>query len=94
MYYLQINLQIATAQRSDAAAVFHKYKQPFLAQVPGARSKALLLRDADVQVLHGFASAADAQNYLASPMFTRDVVGELGPLLSAAPEIRVYHEEQ
>ena len=57
---------------------------------PGATSKELLVRDEDVQVLHGFETAADAKAYLASELFTRDVVGGLAPLLSAAPDVRVY----
>jgi hypothetical protein len=32
----------------------------------------------------------DAKAYLTSELFTRDVVGALGPLVSAAPEVRVY----
>jgi hypothetical protein len=67
----------------------HKYKQPFLADVPGAQSKDLLVRDEDVQVLHGFDSVTHANDYLASDLFTGDVVRELGPLLQADPEIRV-----
>jgi hypothetical protein len=34
----------------------------------------------------------DAKAYLSSDMFTADVVGELGPLLAAAPEVRIYDE--
>ncbi|MEV0172241.1 hypothetical protein AB0I00_14110 [Streptomyces sp. NPDC050803] len=30
------------------------------------------------------------QSFLASELFTRDVVGGLSPLLKAAPEVRVY----
>jgi hypothetical protein len=43
-----------------------------------------------VQVLHGFRTVADAKAYLASDLFTRDVVGDLSPLLKAAPDVRVY----
>jgi hypothetical protein len=43
-----------------------------------------------VQVLHGFETAADAKAYLASELFTRDVVGGLTPLLNTAPDVRVY----
>ncbi|MGW2113619.1 hypothetical protein [Streptomyces sp. NPDC001948] len=67
-----------------------KYKQPFLDTVPGATSKELLARDEDVQVLHSFQNAADAEAYLESDLFTRDVVGELSPLLEANPEVRLY----
>ena len=77
MTYLEITLQVDAANRAAAAAVYQQYKQPFLDTVPGATSKELLVRDEDVQVLHGFATAADAKAYLASELFTRDVVGGL-----------------
>ena len=90
MAYLEITLQIDPKDRAAAAGVYSKCKQPFLADVPGARSKDLLIRDEDVQVLHGFDSVAQANDYLASDLFTGDVVRELGPFLQADPEIRVF----
>lgn len=90
MAYLEITLQVDPANRVAAAGVYEKYKQPFLDTVPGATSKELLVRDEDVQVLHGFQTVADARAYLASDLFTRDVVGGLSPLLKAAPEVRLY----
>lgn len=88
--YLQITLDIAPDNRAAAAAVYMKYKKPFLAQIPGARSKQLLVRDEDVQVLHGFDTTAHANAYLKSKLFNDDVVVELKPLLRSAPEVRVY----
>ena len=90
MASLEITLVVAPSNRAAAAAVYSKYKAPFLATVAGATSKDLLVRDEDVQVLHGFDSVASASAYLASELFTKDVVGELAPLLEAAPEVRVY----
>jgi hypothetical protein len=90
MAYLEITLRIDPKDRPAAAGVYNKYKQPFLADVPGAQSKDLLIRDEDVQVLHGFDSVTHANDYLASELFTGDVVRELGPLLQAHPEIRVF----
>ena len=90
MAYLEITLQVDPANRVAAADVYEKYKQPFLDTVPGATSKELLVRDEDVQVLHGFRTVADAKAYLESDLFTRDVVGGLSPLLKAAPEVRLY----
>ncbi|MGV9503547.1 hypothetical protein ACWDQ0_35305 [Streptomyces sp. NPDC003642] len=90
MAYLEITLQVDPVNRVAAAGVYEKYKQPFLDTVPGATSKELLVRDEDVQVLHGFRTVADAEAYLASELFTRDVVGGLSPLLKAAPDVRVY----
>ncbi|MFI2410393.1 hypothetical protein [Streptomyces sp. NPDC018947] len=90
MAYLEITLRVAPADRVAAAGVYEKYQQPFLDAVPGAISKELLVRDEDVQVLHGFRTTADATAYLASDLFTRDVAGDLSPFLQAAPEVRVY----
>ncbi|MER7794377.1 hypothetical protein [Streptomyces sp. NPDC097640] len=90
MAYLEITLQVDPVNRVAAAGVYEKYKQPFLDTVPGATSKELLVRNEDVQVLHGFQNVADAKAYLASDLFTRDVVGGLSPLLKAAPEVRLY----
>ncbi|MEU2205993.1 hypothetical protein [Streptomyces hygroscopicus] len=90
MAYLEITLHVDPANRVAAAAVYEKYKQRFLDTVAGATSKELLIRDEDVQVLHGFRSAADAGAYLDSTLFTQDVVGELRPLLRTEPDVRVY----
>jgi len=90
MVYLEINLDIAPASRPAAAGVYERYKAPFLAQVPGAMSKDLLVRDEDVQVLHGFERREDAEAYLGSALFTQDVVTALQPLLQGPPDVRVY----
>ena len=57
MVYLQITLKIAAANRPAAAGVYQQFKGPFLATIAGAKSKELLVRDEDVQVLHGFGHA-------------------------------------
>ncbi len=90
MAYLEITLKVSNANRPAAAGVYNRYKEPFLKQIKGARSKELLIRDEDVQVLHGFASVADANAYLTSDLFTRDVVTGLSPYLDADPEVRIY----
>ncbi len=90
MVYLQITLKIAAANRAAAAGVYQKYKAPFLDTVTGAKSKELLVRDEDVQVLHGFDGVENARAYLESALFTADVVGGLAPLLDAAPDVRIY----
>ncbi len=90
MVYLQITLKIAPNNRSAAAGVYQRYKAPFLETVAGARSKELLVRDDDVQVLHGFATAEQAQAYLTTDIFNADVVTALKPLLDAAPDVRIY----
>lgn len=88
--YLQITLKVSPSNREAAGGVFHKYRQPFLDTVAGAKSKNLLMREDDVQVLHGFETQQQANAYLESALFTDDVVGALGPLLDAAPDVRVY----
>ncbi len=88
--YLEIKLDIAVKDRSNAAAVYAKYKQPFLDGIAGALSKELLIRDEDVQVLHGFDEMENANAYLSSELFNNDVVKELSPLLASAPDIKIY----
>jgi hypothetical protein len=90
MVYLQITLKIAPANRPAAAGVYQRFKTPFLRTIAGARSKQLLIRDEDVEVLHGFDTAEQATAYLTSPLFTSDVVGALKPLLDADPDVRIY----
>ena len=90
MAYLEITLKVSDNNRPSAAQVYKDYKEPFLKQIKGAQSKGLLIRDEDVQVLHGFASVADAEAYLQSDLFNQDVVKGLAPYLDAAPEVRIY----
>jgi len=88
--FLEITLKIEESNRADAANVYSKYKNPFLSSIKGATSKQLLLRKDDVQVLHGFEKVTDAEAYLTTELFSKDIVGELGPLLAAEPEVRIY----
>ena len=88
--YLEITLKVDPQDRAAAGAIYAKYKQPFLTKIPGAKSKELLVRGDDVQVLHGFATVKEAQAYLSSEIFTKDVVVGLKPLLKADPEVRIY----
>jgi hypothetical protein len=91
--YLEITVKVSGADRAKAGAVYSKYRQPFLATIAGAESKDLLLREEDVQVLHGFDSRASAESYLKSALFGNDVVRELKPYLLADPEIRIYDRQ-
>src|SRR5438034_695056 len=72
MAFLEITLKTTGENRAAAGEVYAKYKQPFLDEAAGAKSKVLLVRAEDVQVLHGFASVADATAYLSSELFTND----------------------
>ncbi|MBF9255796.1 hypothetical protein I2I11_21030 [Pontibacter sp. 172403-2] len=88
--YLEITLKIDAADREGAAGVYNQYKGPFLETIPGALSKELLVHVEDVQVLHGFDSAENAQVYLLSDLFNNDVVVALKPYLKDDPDVRVY----
>jgi hypothetical protein len=83
-------LKVRADRRPAAAEIYNRYKTPFLRTIAGAKSKELLVRDDDVQVLHGFESKDDAEAYLKTPLFERDVVGALSSLLDAPPDVRVY----
>jgi cell pole-organizing protein PopZ len=89
--YLEITLKIKENKRPAAAEIYTTYRQPFLKEIKGAQTKALLVRDDDVQVLHGFDSLENAQAYLKSRLFNEDVVTKLKPLLEAEPEVRIYN---
>lgn len=81
--YLEITLKVDNADRKNAAGVYNQYKAPFLKTITGALSKELLVHVEDVQVLHGFNSAENAQEYLMSDLFNNDVVVALKPYLKA-----------
>ena len=88
--YLEITLKIAEQNRPAAAKVYTDYREPFLKEIDGALTKELLIREEDVQVLHGFDSVAHAEAYLSSAMFKNDVFVGLQPLWSADPDVRIY----
>ena len=88
--YLEITMKIDEANRPAAAKVYTDYRAPFLEKIPGALTKDLLIRDEDVQVLHGFDSAEHAQDYLSSEMFQNDVFVGLKSLWSANPDVKIY----
>jgi hypothetical protein len=62
--FLEITMKIAPENRPQAAGVYTKYRQPFLSGIAGAKSKDLLVRAEDVQVLHGFDLRANAESTL------------------------------
>nr|WP_052466692.1 hypothetical protein [Beduini massiliensis] len=85
-----VTIKIKNAVRGDAAKIYSDYKLPFLETIEGAMTKDLLIRDEDVQVLHGFDTIEHAQAYLSSPLFQNDVFVSLKPLWSSEPEVRIY----
>jgi hypothetical protein len=88
--YLEITMKIDAENRPAAAKVYSDYRGPFLKEIKGALTKKLLVRDEDVQVLHGFESTEDAKAYLSSPMFQDDVFVGLKDLWEGAPDVRIY----
>jgi hypothetical protein len=86
--YLEITNKVDHQDRPAAVEIYRKYKQSFLTKVPGAKS--MLIRQHDVQVLHGFATEKQAEAYLSSDLFTKNVVVALKPLLKSDPEVRIY----
>ena len=88
--YLEITMKIANDNRPAAAKIYTDYRQPFLDTIPGALTKDLLIRDEDVQVLHGFDSAEHANAYLSSELFQNDVFTGLKPLWDDDPCVRIY----
>lgn len=88
--YLEITMVIDEVNRPAAAKVYNDYRQPFLTKIKGAVSKELLIRNEDVQVLHGFDSVENSKAYLSSELFTNDVLIGLKPLFSADPEVKIY----
>ncbi|QNL52213.1 hypothetical protein H8S90_11930 [Olivibacter sp. SDN3] len=88
--YLEIILTIDGLDRAGVTAVYTLYKEPFLQTVKGALSNDLLTHIDDVQVLHGFDSVENAQEYLMSDLFNKDVVTSLRPYLKGLPNIKIY----
>ena len=88
--YLEITMVIKEENRPSAAKVYSDYRQPFLDTIDGALTKNLLIREEDVQVLHGFDSVEHAKAYLESKLFQNDVFIGLKPLWEKDPEIKIY----
>ena len=88
--YLEITMWIKADNRAAAAKVYTDYREPFLKTIKGALSKNLLVREDDVQVLHGFDSVENANAYLESDLFKNDVVTGLAPLFEKEPCIKIF----
>ena len=88
--YLEITMTIPEANRPAAVKIYTDYRPPFLDTIEGAMTKDLLVRDEDVQVLHGFDSVESAKAYLNSELFQKDVFVGLKPLWSSDPDVKIY----
>ena len=88
--YLEITMVIKPENRAAAAKVYNDYRKPFFDTIAGALTKELLVRDEDVQVIHGFDSMEHAKAYLETDMFKNDVFVGLKPTWAAEPDVRSY----
>ncbi len=88
--YLQVVMTINPENRAAAAKVYADYRKPFLDEIEGALTKECLIRDEDVQVIHGFDSMEHAKAYLESDLFKTKVAPGLAPTWAADPDIRFY----
>lgn len=88
--YLEITMWIKEENRTSAAKVYTDYRTPFLNKIKGAVSKNLLVREDDIQVLHGFDSVENAKAYLESDLFKNDVAAGLSPLFEKEPCIKIF----
>ncbi len=88
--YLEITMVIHPENRPAAAKVYNDYRRPFLDNIEGALTKDLLIRNEDVQVIHGFDSMEHAKAYLDTDMFKNDVLVGLKPTWAADPDVRFY----
>ena len=77
--YLEITMVVNPENRPAAAKVYNDYRQPFLDNIEGALTKELLIREEDVQVIHGFDSLEHAKAYLETDLFKKDVFVGLKP---------------
>ena len=69
--YLEITMVVNPENRPAAAKVYNDYRQPFLDNIEGALTKELLVREEDVQVIHGFDSLEHAKAYLETDLLKR-----------------------
>ena len=88
--YVQIAMSIDENNRAAAANVYIEYNEPFLKAIKDAITKDLLVRDEDVQVLHGFDSVENAKAYLESEMFQNDMFVALKDLWKQQPDVKIY----
>lgn len=88
--YMEAIMTINPENRAQAAEVYTTYRQPLLDDIEGALTKELLVRDEDVQVIHGFDSMDHAKAYIESDLFTSKVAPALQPTWAADPDIRFY----
>lgn len=72
-------MTINPENRTVAAKAYTDYLQPFLDIIEGAPTKELIIRDDDIQVIHGFDSIEHAKAYLDSNLFKNKVTAGLHP---------------
>jgi hypothetical protein len=89
--FVQVTLAIPESRREEAITrIFLPARQRFLDRSPGAVSMDLLVREEDVQLLHGFDTFENSRVYLDSGFF-RDLIGQLGETAEKEPVTALYN---
>ena len=78
--HLEITMVVKEKNRESVSKVYYDYKESFLKSINGTLIKDLLVRDENIQVLHGFDSIKNVKAYLSSDMLKNDVFVGLQPL--------------
>lgn len=78
--HLEITMVVKEKNRESVSKVYYDYKESFLKSINGTLIKDLLVRDENIQVLHGFNSIKNVKAYLSSDMFKNDVFARLKSL--------------
>jgi hypothetical protein len=84
MVYLQITLKIDNTNRPAAAGVYQRYKAPFLSTIAGAKSKELLVRDSNGELVR--ATSNDVGGIVDRRVFWMKGYGYAASMLSARLE--------
>ena len=88
--YLSVNMKIDSSRLPEVTKVYTNYWEKFLRTIHGARTKDLVIRNEDVQILHSFNSVEDAVGFLSSEMFQRAVFIDLQPYWNDELNVRIY----
>lgn len=88
--YLSVNMKIDSGKLPEVTRVYTSYWEQFLKTIHGARTKDLVIRNEDVQILHSFNSVEDAVGFLSSEMFQKAVFIDLQPYWNDELNVRIY----
>ncbi len=88
--YLEITFKVADAKREQAVEIYKQYKTTILQTFESALSMELLVHVEGIQLLIGFNSVENAQEYLLSTLFNDKLVVALKPFMQGAPDVKIY----